>query len=477
MEWRLTLSEVARATGGMLWYADGDEIVKDVITDSRQIIEGSVFVALKGENFDGHKFVQGAADNGAVCSVVEHWDLDDGTYPVIVVDDTYKALRDIAALYRRQFNIPIVAITGSVGKTSTKDMVHSVLNTKFNAFKTMGNFNNEVGLPLTVFKMTSENQIGVIEMGMSNFGEISHLTKIVNPDIAIITNIGISHIENLKSQENILKAKLEILEGMEEGDTVILNGDDPLLWGLRGTLPYELLYYGIKNKQCEIYADNIKSFSDSTLFDVEIGGEKFTGEIKVPGVHHIYNALAAILTGIQYGMSGSEIVQGIASFVPGGMRQNIIRTGNYTIIKDCYNASPASMRSGLNVLGVIEPRMEGGRKIAVLGNMLELGDFAVDSHRNVGKWVREENIDCLVTVGDMAKNIAAGAVAAGFDKEKIHSFDTNAEAIFGLERILRSGDSILIKGSRGMKLEEIADAIAKEPPQIPESYEGKVMEE
>lgn len=466
MEWRLTLGDVARATGGMLWYADGDELVKDVITDSRKIIDGSVFVALRGENFDGHKFVRSASESGAVCSVVEHWDLSDGTYPVIVVDDTYKALRDIAKLYRSQFNIPIVAITGSVGKTSTKDMIHSVLSHKFNTFKTIGNFNNEVGLPLTVFKMTSENKVGVIEMGMSNFGEISHLTDIVRPDIAVITNIGISHIENLKSQENILKAKLEILEGMEEGGTVILNGDDPLLWGLRGTLPYELLYYGIKNGECEITAENIRSFSDSTVFEFVLNDERFSAEIKVPGAHHVYNALAAILAAAQYGMSGSEIVAGIAEFVPGGMRQNIIKTDKYTIIKDCYNASPASMRSGLNVLGVIKPEGEG-RKIAVLGNMLELGDFAEESHRNVGKWVKEENIDCLVTVGDMAENIAEGAIDAGFDKEKIYKFKTNQEAISGLWEILKKGDCILIKGSRAVRLEEIADAL----------YEGNVTEE
>lgn len=459
MEWRLTLNEVARAACGMLWYGDGDEIVKDVITDSRKIIEGSVFVALKGKNFDGHKFVKDAAEMGACCSVVEHWDQNDGTYPVIVVDDTYKALRDIAKLYRRQFDIPIVAITGSVGKTSTKDMIHSVLGHKFSAFKTVGNFNNEIGLPLTVFKMTSEDKIGVLEMGMSDFGEISRLSDVVRPDTAVITNIGISHIENLKSQENILKAKLEVLDGMEEGSTVILNGDDPLLWGLRGTLPYELLYYGIKNEECDVVARNIKTFSDSTVFDFELGGEGFTAEIKVPGAHHVYNALAAVLTGTQYGMNGSEIVAGIGKFVPSDMRQNIIHTDKYTIIKDCYNASPASMRSGLNVLGVIEPREQGGRKIAVLGNMLELGDFAVDSHKNVGKWVCEEKIDCLMTVGDMAKNIARGALDAGFDSKNIYQFDTNAEAIEGLKKILCPGDCILIKGSRGMRLEEIADSI------------------
>ena len=462
MEWRLTLGDIARATGGMLWYADADEIVKDVITDSRKIIEGSVFVALKGENFDGHKFVQVASENGAVCSVVEHWNSEDGTYPVIVVDDTYKALRDIARLYRMQFDTPIVAITGSVGKTSTKDMIHSVLSHRFNTFKTIGNFNNEIGLPLTVFKMTSENMVGVLEMGMSNFGEISRLTDIVRPDLAVITNIGISHIENLKSQENILKAKLEILEGMQEGGTVILNGDDPFLWGLRGTLPYEILYYGIKNTECDIVAQNIKGFSDSTVFEFEIGGELNKVEIKVPGVHHVYNALAAVLVGIQYGMNGEEIIAGIAEFVPGGMRQNIIRTDKYTIIKDCYNASPASMRSGLNVLGVVEPNDGVGRKIAILGNMLELGEFAVESHKNVGKWVREENIDCLITVGDMAHYIAVGAVEAGFDKEKVYWFASNKEAVSALGKILEIGDCILIKGSRGVRLEEIADALYEE---------------
>ncbi|MBE7011974.1 MAG: UDP-N-acetylmuramoyl-tripeptide--D-alanyl-D-alanine ligase [Ruminococcaceae bacterium] len=459
MEWRLTLGDIARATGGMLWYADSDEIVKDVITDSRKIIEGSVFIALKGENFDGHRFVASAVEQGAVCAVVEHWDAEDGTYPVIVVDDTYKALRDIAKLYRRQFDIPIVAITGSVGKTSTKDMIYSVLSSRFNAFKTIGNFNNEIGLPLTVFKMTSENMIGVLEMGMSNFGEISKLSDIVNPDLAVITNIGISHIENLKSQENILKAKLEILDGMQEGGTIILNGDDPFLWGLRGMIPYETLYYGIKNEECELVARNIKGFSDSTFFEFELDGEINKVEIKVPGVHHVYNALAAILVGFQYGLNAKEIIDGVAGFVPGGMRQNIIRTEKYTIIKDCYNASPVSMRSGLNVLGVVEPKVKGARKIAILGNMLELGEFAVESHKNVGKWVKEENIDCLIAVGDMAKYIAVGAMEAGFEKDRIFWFKTNAEVICALGRILEDGDCILIKGSRGARLEEVADTL------------------
>ena len=348
MEARLSISQIAKASGGIYWNVGEDEIIKGVTIDSRKINKGDLFIALSGENFDGHNFVEAAINDGALCAVVEGDAKRFANLPIIAVEDCRAALRDIAKLYRQQFDIPVIGITGSVGKTSTKDMISSVFSTAYNTLKTQGNFNNEVGLPLTVFQMTSDHAVMVLEMGMNNFYEISRLSNIASPDVAIITNIGVSHIENLGSQENILKAKLEILDGLANDGAVILNGDDKRLYALDGTLGYETLYYGIKNPNCDIIAKDIKKTGAGSEFSVSFNGEEYKIVTTAPGEHHIYNALAAILAGVRYNIPMEKIIQGVADFSPGALRQKVIKLEKYTLIEDCYNASPDSMKAGLD---------------------------------------------------------------------------------------------------------------------------------
>ncbi len=465
METMLTPKQLAKACFGDLVNCDEAILVSDVVTDSRKITEGSVFVALRGEKFDGHNFVEQALKSGAVCCVVDKNFENSKELPLIVAKDTYKALRDIAAFYRKCFSAPSVAVTGSVGKTSTKDMLFSVLQNKYKVLKTEGNFNNEIGLPLTAFRMSSEHDIAVFEMGMSAFGEISRLSQIASPETAVITNIGFSHIENLGSQENILKAKLEILDGMPEGDgTVVLNGDDAFLWGTVGTIPYETLTYGIENTKCDVVAFDIKKYSDRTRFLVKVDGKVYEALINAPGVHHVYNALAAILVGQKYNMTMEEIVEGISCFQPQGMRQDIIKLNNLVLIKDCYNASPTSMKSGLEVLKVTLPKTVDApcRKVAVLGDMLELGEYSDEAHEMVGGLACDFGIDCLIAVGPHAELVARGAIEKGFNSSEIYVFRNNDSAVAHIMDILKPNDVVLFKGSRGMRLEEIADFVASE---------------
>lgn len=459
----MTLNQLAAACSGRLCGCDAKNLVSEVVTDSRKVEEGSVFVALRGEKFDGHNFVSQCISAGAVCCVVDKKFENTQGFAIIVVEDTYAALRDIAAYYRSRFAVPAVAITGSVGKTSTKDMVAGVLKEHYQVLKTEGNFNNEIGLPLTVFRMSEADDIAVFEMGMSSFGEISRLTKIVRPEVAIITNIGYSHIEHLGSRENILKAKLEVLEGLSPGGTIFLNGDDELLKGVVGTLPFETLSYGIENRDCDLVAFNVNKLVDGTEFEVKVEGNPYRIRINVPGIHHVYNALAAILTGIIYNIPMQEIIKGVANFRPTGMRQSVIEIKDKILIKDCYNASPTSMKSGLEVLSVTLPRFreEPYRRVAVLGDMLELGEYAEEAHRDVGRLCCEYDLGCLIGVGSNAKFVAEGAIEKGFNSSELYVFYDNNTLKEHITDLLRPNDVILFKGSRGMRLEEIADFIAE----------------
>jgi len=459
----LTIKQIQTACDAVTENCEPDIKVSDIVTDSRKVSENSVFIALRGEKFDGHNFVGQSLTKGAVCCIVDEKFDNKEKYPVIVVKDTYKALRDIAKYYRERFSIPSVAITGSVGKTSTKDMVYAVLANKYKVLKTEGNFNNEIGLPLTALRLSSEDEIAIFEMGMSSLGEISRLTNIAVPETAIITNIGFSHIEHLGSRENILKAKLEVLEGMSGTDgTVILNGDDSHLNGVVGTLSFETLTYGIENSACDIVAQNIKKFSNSTSFDVNVEGKTYNVLVNAPGVHHVYNALAAILAGVKYNMTMEQIIEGIGNFRPQGLRQNIEVLNNYTVIKDCYNASPTSMKSGLEVLSVTMPKDVEipHRKVAVLGDMLELGDYAEEAHFSVGELVCDY-VECLIAIGKNAEFVAKGAIEKGFNSSEIYIFYDNNAAKAHIMEIIKPNDVILFKGSRGMRLEEVAEFIAE----------------
>ena len=337
-------------------------------------------------------------------------------------------------------------------------MVACALSVKYNVLKNEGNLNNEIGLPLTIFRLDSSHEAAVLEMGMSAFGEISVLTAIVKPKAGIITNIGISHIEKLGSRQNILRAKLEILEGLEPGGLLILNEDDAMLSGLKGLLPQRIVSYGIE-EGADYLAFNIKSRGENGIdFDITVEGVDYTIHVPALGVHNVYNALAAVAAGHELGVPMEEIAAGISKFSPGKMRLNIIKANGLKVINDAYNSSPQSVRAALDVL----EELEADRKIVVLGDMLELGEWSTQEHLETGRLAADKKLDYIVTVGINAANIARGAVEAGFASDRVAAFQNNGEALAYLLKILHQGDAILVKGSRGMAMEEIVHSLTAE---------------
>lgn len=447
----LTLGQIAKATGGKLKGFDG--VVTAVSTDSRDIPRGCLFVALEGERFDGHEFVKTAADKGAA-AVLCHKKTD-CRVPVILVENTGAALLALAGYYRNSFDeLTVIGLTGSVGKTTTKEMTAAVLAEKYNTLKTEGNLNNEIGMPKTLFRLDRHTQAAVIEMGMSNFGEISRMARCARPDIGIITNIGVSHIEYLGSRDGILSAKLEILDGMKKGSVLIVNGDDDKL--LTVSAPdYKIISFGIDNQNAEIRAADITESEGMTVFTVYFPGG--TQEIVLPtvGKHNVYNALAAFTVGLLVDILPQHIAAGLKNYMPSGMRQRIRQVNGIAVIEDCYNASPDSQRAAINVLS----GRTGGRRIAVLGDMLELGAYSETAHTEVGGYTENKNIDVLFTYGNEAKYIAKGA--KGF-VETIKQFTDKDALTAELKNTLSGGDTVLFKASRGMKLEDVINSLYKE---------------
>ena len=433
------LKDIAAWCGGTL-SGNGDVSISHVTRDSREICDNSVYIALRGERFDGNDFLADAFDKGAAAAVGEV--LFETEKPYIRVKDTRQALLDIAEGYRSLFKIPSVAVTGSVGKTTTKEMISSVLEQKYKCLKSEGNFNNEIGMPLTALRLDSNHEIAVFEMGMNHFGEISRMTKVAKPDMAVISNIGMSHIGNLGSQENILKAKLEITEGLKENGVLAVNGDDKLLGRLENCIKFGF------GENCEIKAWNMREDNDGCNFDTEINGKVYSVRVNIPGRHNVYNALAAIAVGENFGVEPEFIIRGIEKAGSVGNRMKISETGGIKLISDCYNASPDSMCAALEVL-----KREDGRKIAVLADMLEMGKFSQDAHREVGK--QTKGVSFVIAIGKAAKFIAETAE----EFCGVYHFENNEAAKGFLADFLRPGDSVLVKGSNGMKLSEICDFI------------------
>ncbi len=426
--------------------------ITEISTDTRNLPQGCLFLAIKGERFDGHEYIEKAIETGAVAAVSEH---QVGDCPCVVTDSTRMALLKIAQYYRQKFSPILVGVTGSVGKTTTKEMISLVLSEKYSTLKTQGNLNNEIGLPKTLFNLTSEHKAAVIEMGMNHFGEIERLTNTARPTMAVITNIGFSHVENLGSQDGILKAKLEILSGMSDDAPLITNGDDKLLSPLKNTLERPVYLYGIDNESCDFRAVNIFEKDSETAFDIVWKYGKISAVIPCVGIHNVMNAVAAFAVGTLSGLTAEEIVSALKKYKPDGMRQNIVKKGDNTVIIDCYNASPDSMKASLSVLAGMKCE---GRKIAVLGDMLELGKSSEELHRLVGKYVAEYKPDLLYCYGKDSSYIAAEASRGGVAGSFFHEGDKE----FMAEKIkdkLQSGDVLLFKASRGMKLEEAIDKI------------------
>lgn len=449
-------AELIKAVEGQLLWGSTEQRFMGITTDSRKVSKGNLFIPLIGDKFDGHDYIEQCFNSGAAVCLTSRPVPQVNNCSAVLVSDTAKALRDIATWHRNKFNIPIVGITGSVGKTSTKDMIACVMAQKYNVLKTQGNFNNEVGLPLTLINLDESHEAAVIEMGMSGFGEISRLTAIAQPQIAVITNIGVSHIENLGSQQGILKAKLEILEGLKQGGLAVFNGDNAFLKGLEGKLGIRTVYYGMSEGQ-DYVAYNYKSLGESgTQFNIMLDNVTYEVHLPVPGVHNVYNALAAIAVGREMDIPMNTIIDGIAQYSPGNMRQNIIAFNGIKIINDAYNASPQSMQASINVLEEIST---SSRSIAVLGDMLEMGDMSKEMHYSVGEFIKDKNIDFLVTVGKDSINISKAVADSGNQTMKLHHFENNSDALKYILSIVRQGDYVLIKGSRGMKMEQIAEGI------------------
>ncbi len=455
---QLTLEQVASFCGAEIKPEYRDIYVNGISKDNRTVSSGDIFIAIRGEKFDGHAFVNKAADAGAVAALVSE-PVCDASIPTLVVEDTVLALQKIAKNYRAMFeDIKVVGITGSVGKTTTKEMCASVLSQGLYTLKTLGNLNNDIGLPFTVMGLNYSHQAAVVEMGANHFGEISRLTRVANPDIAVITAIGEAHMEFFKSKVGVRKAKLEIIEGLKLSGYLVLNGDDPMLWELKGKLDVNVIYCGIHNEECDIFAEVIERDSENIRFRVRsIPDTEF--HICCGGVHNLQNALLAVAVGQLTGRSAEQIRAGLENFVNTGERQKITKLSNgVTVISDCYNAGPDSMRAALNVLG---ESACSGRRIAALGDMLELGEHSHKAHYEVGSRATSR-ADLIFAAGNWAESVKLGAQESGFDTRNIHAYKTVPELAAELKDELRDGDVLLIKGSRGMRMEQILEFLSEE---------------
>ncbi len=502
----MTLRAIAESCEGTVYYEEKsnapDTEASGVYLDSRKITSGSVFIATVGERVDGHDFIPSVAEAGAMAAVCEK--LPDEPYlPCILVKDSFKALRDIAAYYRKQLDCKVIGITGSVGKTSTKEFIATVLAEKYKVCKTIGNFNNEVGMPLTILSAREDDEVLVLEMGINHFGEMERMTAIAAPDMAVITNIANCHIEFLGDRDGVLRAKTAIFTGMKEGSPVFLNCDDDKLAGVDKVLGRRPIFYGIKGKQPEYNKYNAGTSAIAKYYEYNpqmqhkaepdyyvdeymakglhgtdamiisrVTGENIPVSIKLPGEHMLYNALASAAVAEEMGLNADEIIAGISKVASTAGRGHIIEGRNYTVIDDCYNANPSAMKSALKLLSLADTR-----KVAILGDMYELGDDAAMLHRQVGEAAARSDNDVIICVGEISRNMYEGALTEledsslaldpdddreGPDKYegvRLIYFADKERLVSELPGVLHKGDSVLIKASHGMGFSEIVDIL------------------
>lgn len=445
---KISLKDVARFCASST-KLEGE--ISRISTDSRDIDENTLFIALVGERFDAHDFVDDVLNKGAKAVVCSKNVGDDER--IIYVENTGKALLDIAHGYRKMFNIPVIGLTGSVGKTTSKGMIYSVVSKGFNTHKTAGNLNNEIGVPKTLFALEEHHEAAVIEMGMNHFEEISRLSRTVEPSIAVITNVGTAHIENLGSREGILKAKLEILDGMKKGSTLIINGDNDMLATVDNS-DFNILKFGIESEDLYMKATDIKSDEKGSVFTAVCGEEKCEVFVPAVGLHNVYNALCAMCVGKELGFTLKKAAEGVADFESEGMRQKITKINGITFVEDCYNANPDSMRASLEALKTLKNK----RSFAVLGDMLELGNFSDEAHRAIGEFAVNTGCEYVLTYGENARLISDTAREKGVFAENFNDKEAIAEILY---ENLSSDDVVLFKGSRGMKMEDIFNSLYK----------------
>ena len=449
----LTLENLTKVCGG-IYFGPSEKLhteVTAIVTDSRQVTEGCLFVPIVGERVDAHKFIPQVMENGALATLSEKT-LENADYPYIQVESTLQAVKDIAEFYLEQLSIPVVGITGSVGKTSTKEVIASVLKEKYRTLKTQGNFNNELGLPLTVFRLRDEDEIAVLEMGISDFGEMTRLAKIAKPDTCVITNIGTCHLENLGDRDGVLKAKTEIFGFLKENGHIVLNGDDDKLFTVKEYKGIKPIFFGMSDG-CEVYADEIKSCGlKGMTCRIHVGEDTFQADIPMPGRHMVYNALAATAVGRIYGLTLEQIRHGIETLEAISGRFHMIETDRFLIVDDCYNANPMSMKASLDVL-----KDGDGRRVAILGDMGELGENEVALHEEVGAHAAECGIDVCICAGPLAAHIAAKARSN--ENLTVIEEPTRESLLSNLPSYVKRGDTILVKASHFMKFEEVVEKL------------------
>ncbi len=444
---RITLQQAANWCGGWI-----DPKYKDVVflganNDTRKLETDQLFVALQGER-DGHDFIPVALQKGAAAVLCTHCD---GDYPAIVVKDTRIALGQIARGERERIGMRVVGITGSVGKSTTKEMVAAVLESTYRVAKTPANHNNDIGLPMAILSMGEDTEIAVLEMGMNHFREIAYLASIGKPDIAVIVNIGTMHIEHLGSMEGILRAKLEILEGMPADGTVVLNGDDSLLWNQRTILNRKATFFGVRNRVCNVLGSEVCQKEGVLSFEVQADSDVFPVALELEGEHYVHDALAAIAVGREMNISAEKIQQSLSLFRNMAGRQEIYEKNGFTIIHDCYNAGPESMTAALTVLG-----NRSGRRVAVLGDMLELGVCTAAEHYKVGR-IAAEKADLLLAYGPNSVRMLHGAITGGMSQTRARAFSDKEQLVQVLKQLAKPGDVLLFKGSRGMHMEQVLE--------------------
>lgn len=459
----MTLSAIAEAVQGKLHIADAEVADREatcVVLDSRLIEGGGIFVATKGEKVDGHSFIPQVMEKGAIGVICE--EAPDDKYSYILVEDSFIALKQLAKYYRAQLDVKIVGIIGSVGKTSTKEIVSSVLSQKYNVLKTQGNFNNEVGVPLTLCRIREEHQVAVVEMGISDFGEMSRLGDIARPDAVVMTNIGPCHLENLGDLDGVLKAKTEVFQYMKDSSPVVLNKEDGKLGGTLDTANLKVIYYGSGS---EYYADKINNLGlKGTAFVLNAAGESIDTQINLPGIHMVTNALAAAAIATELGMTIGEIAEGIRKAQGLSGRSNLIETKEYLLIDDCYNANPKSMRSAIDLM-----KDALGRKVAILGDMFELGVNEKELHSEIGEYAVDGDIDLLICVGSLSENMYSAAVNRQKEtpsKISVLYYEKKEDLLNILKdnsrSMLRKDDTILIKASHGMGFAEIVEYLSND---------------
>lgn len=466
----MTLEKIAEAVGGTLHtenmapgFSADSTLASAVVIDSRQVGPGAVFIATRGEHVDGHSFIGQVSEKGALGVICEEAP-SCPSCAYILVKDSFQALEDIAEYYRQRSDIRVVGITGSVGKTSTKEFVASVLSKKFQVLKTAGNFNNEVGLPLTVLRIRDAHQVAVLEMGISDFGEMRRLSKVARPNVCLFTNIGQCHLENLGTRDGVLKAKTEMFDYMDPCGDVCLNGDDDKLITIGGVYWKQPLRFGMDPDWNDIfvtdYQDRGLDGSTARMHIKREGSAEQVFEITIPlpGGHMVYNALAAAAVGTLFGLSTAQIQDGIRDVQPVDGRSHVIRMGGLTLIDDCYNANPVSVRAAIDLLAMTELHGEG-RRVAILGDMFELGADEEVLHHEVGAYAAQKGLDVVICVGALSRHMYDGAKGAGGTRTLVCHYQDKAGLQEAVGQIIKKGDVILVKASHGMHFEELLDGL------------------